>query len=474
MSGVKRTYVSVDQTAWAEAQRAAARLRDVRRDLPRMVEGVREQARRDAQAAIRPVEERARAAERQIAKLSARARRFERETQVRLARQRQDLAGLRTDTENAFAAQERQFRAAIQAERAARQKAVDELRADVDALRDERSRARDAAREWIADAEGLATLIRDTLASERFRPGRLAGLERDVATARQNVANGFGEAALTAAQRAYDGLSDLRYELEVSDREWHAARDAANEALLLVGRIAQEQAVQPVLDEDGRPMADVTLDVDHWSNGELAALRAEVETLLAEVRDDSPGVGPRAGREVATREVTTDELREIVEERAPELEARLADIVERAALNQLGSQLRVNVADVVVQTLVNNGFALADHTYAGEDDRNAFFARVTHPDGGVVVVDVSPAETAPACDLKILSYDEVGAENIRLARAEELAAALRARGLEAAAPRVDAAPPDESLHHDLDPVRYAPPATPARPVPLATPVARPR
>jgi hypothetical protein len=428
-----------------------------------VVAGVRAQARADAEAALRPVAARAEAAERQIARLSTQARQFEQETNNRLTAQARDLTTLRDQTNAAFAEQQRRFTAALTNERVAREKAVAALRADINTLTATRERALDTASEWITNAAILADLIRNTLPHERFTPGRLTVLERGLATAQANATAGLGEAALATAQDTYFQLSDLRAELTARDTEWRFLRDEARKAFLVLAAVIDQKAHQPALDADGTPMPDVDLDVDHWTNGQLTALRAEVTQHLTALETDEPT------SQSSTRPLTIDDLRDLGEQTAPTLETRLGALVEQASLAMLSSQYRVNIADIAIDALITNGFDLADHTYAGNDNRQAFYAHLQHPNGDTVVIDVTPdPTTGPAAnELRILSYDDLGNDEIRAARARQLAAALRNQGLTVTDPARGGTPPDETLRGGLEPVRLQQPT----PEPASAPTA---
>ncbi|SBW29073.1 hypothetical protein FDG2_6401 [Candidatus Protofrankia californiensis] len=296
MSGRKKTVVRIEESEWRRTQQAAARLRDVRADLPKVIEGVREQARRDAQQAAEAVRQRQRSAEQAIGRLSAQARELESEVNRRLGEQNAD-------------------------------------------------------------------------------------------------------------------------------------------------RVA--------VDAEGEELPDVPLDVDYWSHGALLWLRNEVTSTFDLAMDEASPP-------------STEAMRELVEQRVPAFEQRLAGILEEAGPSQLGSQLRANIADIVVQTMIDNGFSLADATYGGDDYRNAFFAKVEHSDGGEVVVDVSPSAVGPtACELKVLSFDrDSGSYEIRTARALELAAALREHGLDTGVPQPADGEPD-ARYRDIESIRRTAPGADA-------------
>src|SRR5262249_52967284 len=149
------------------------------------------------------------------------------------------------------------------------------------------------------------------------------------------------------------------------------------------------------------------LDVDHWSGGELTRLEHELAAARQQLADDAPPL-------------SLDRLQDIVQRQTPEFELRLSRVVETATMRQVASQVRVNLADIVVHTLDGvAGYELIDGSYAGEDQRGAFVAKLRHQNGNEIVVDVSPAaDDSGQAVLRLLSYDhDIGAEEDRLHRA---------------------------------------------------------
>ncbi len=227
------------------------------------------------------------------------------------------------------------------------------------------------------------------------------------------------------------------------DREWRAELLAARRALSRQLTLIEHDAELEVRDEDDRVLDDVRLDVDFWTDGALARLRGDVEAALAALGE---GELPM---DVAG-------LRDVVERRAPEFEERLLDLVEQARLEQLASQVRVNLADAVVETLDHRGgYVFVDGTYSGDDQRQAFFAKLVHQDGSEIVVDVSPeAPGSGGCVLRLLSYDRGHAsEEDRVDRARAIAVELRGQGLDVDEPEAEPGEPDPE-YRDLEAIRH--------------------
>ncbi|MEV7008577.1 hypothetical protein [Streptosporangium sp. NPDC051022] len=427
MSGVKR--ISVDQGEWARVQREAARFRDVRRDLPEMISRVRQQNQREIERAFGEVDRRQREVEQALEGLSDRAREFERATNRRLreqsARMREALRTtreeIRRETRELLAEQERALRSEL--------RRVDEGLA---ALRDDKARESEAARRTLADGRLMHDVIRDRLPHERFAPGRLADLEARLAAAQAHLDAGMGGPALAGAQEAYHRLRELRVEIELRDREWREALLDARDSLTTVRERIRASVRLPVFAEDGTALDDIELDVDFWSKGGLSRLGDELDAALNRVADDATPLD-------------LAELRKIAGEHAPAFAERLTGIVERADLALRSSQVRVNIADLVVRTLdEESGYSLEDSTYGGGDERNAFYAKLRHPNGSEIVVDVSPeSDDSADCALRLLSYEtDTASDDERSERAHVIADSLKSRGLKVETPVAERDEPD--------------------------------
>ncbi len=397
MSGKKR--ILVDETEWYRAQRAAQNLKQVRRDVPRLLEEVRRQTEADQARTRAQLEERARRTEEALSGLAAHTQRLERDTGRRLREQserlRQELRGtadrLERDTRTMLAEQRAALERELAAERDQRRRDIADLTGRVDKIVGDRDRAAAAARDWLADGATMADLIATTLPHERHAPGRLHRLRLDLDTARRNSDAGQYEAALALSQSAYLNLSELRLDIEHRELERRLAQDAATDALVLVETLITQNEIRPVVGPDGRPLPGVELDVDRWSEGEHEELRGQVAERLSRAREDA---------------TTADEQRELLAEAAV-LEERLGEVVDRAGMQLLASQLRVNLADSVAGTLSRiGGYELMDGVYEDEDERRSFHAVLEHANGNKIVVQVLPASEGETGQiLRVLSYD---------------------------------------------------------------------
>jgi hypothetical protein len=339
---------------------------------------------------------------------------------------------LKAETRQLLNEQEQRFDTALTTERAERQREVGTLRAEIQKDRDIRASVLDAARTAVGDARVLHDAIATSLPHDRFAPGKLARLTTRLALAEVSVASGTGETALAQAQELYLSLGELRAEVELKDAEWRAAHLTAVAAVTALAEQIAYNSVLTVTDEESGASAE--LDVDYWSGGELSAIRNEADQLSAEVNDeDDPP--------------TLAQLREISERSVVALNDRLSDVVAMARTRQWASQVRVNMASIVVETLeATTGYVWdGDATFAGDDQREAFYSKVRSPDESEIVVEVAPDDNGKSCVIRVMSYETGNPdESQRVARVHAIADSLREQGL-GGTPAAETDAPDPAL-----------------------------
>jgi hypothetical protein len=441
MSGVKR--ITVDEQQWGRAQQAAERLRQVNRDLPGMIEALRREQQAAADRVAARLTARQDSFDRALSGLSERAKRIEAQASQRLRAQAARLRQVNEDSERdrrearaAMEDQEQRFQRGLAREREAREGQVRELRDTVAALGADRDQAVALAAALAADARQVATAIAAELPHERYAPGRLAELTSRLGIAEDNLGARLGEAALVQAQEAYLQLSELRAEVELRDSEWQDAWLDADRAVTMLREQIRVNATPPALDETGTAIAGFTLDVDYWSEGELSRLEQTVAGIAATVADQD------AAASVA-------QLRHIVEHAAPDLDQALTGVVAQAQARQLASQVRANVAEIVVNALEDStGYTWEEGQaiYANGDQRRAFYSKLRHLDDSEIVIEVAPDGDGESCVLRIISYDAgVPDDEERVRRAHAVADVLREHGLQAGLPAADGQEADPRL-----------------------------
>ncbi|MFC5748408.1 hypothetical protein [Actinomadura rugatobispora] len=440
MSGAKR--ITVGEGEWRRAQRARQQLAQVQANLPTVLADERRRMERELNRVHSQVSARQDRVEGRLKKLSQHTKDLERRTDERLRAQARRLSEVRDEAHAAIAEQGRLLRAELDRESEARRREIKALDSRVGELRDESDRAAQAALATFQDAVTVHDVIRDELPHERFAPGRLDRLRVRLDVARANLESQAPGFALTQVQDVYLDLSELRAEVARLDQEWRAAQAVAVATLGAVAERVAANATRPVVDEEGRELDGGSLDVDFWTDGGLTELRAEIERLTGEAAaPDSP--------------CTVETLRAIVEERAPQYGERLDELVERASGRLFASQRRVNVAHQIATRLRANGYQVGTGpdrpTYAGEDFRDAFFAKLRHPDDSEIVVEVAPSGDEDMT-VRILSYENAPSDHERRERVRAVGDALRTDGLDVGEAVDEGGEPDRS-YRDLDRIR---------------------
>ena len=449
MSGKKQYHVDMSQWFRERVRRSMVDFL-----MPGVLESVGTQQNADVQRDLEALKDQQRRQAELLGSLSEQTRQREEAISAMLGQQmaeleerlRQESSNTRADLTKAIEAQERNWRAELKQEQETRWQQIAAVESDIGQLLDDKAAAQQAAARWLADAETGRKVITETIPDhERLAPGELAPAEQRLADASQNAQDGHYEAAIAAAQQAYRELSGLRAELTLRQRERTELRGQADGALRIVRELIHRSAHLPGSSID-ELAAEAEIDVDHWSDGELKRLTDQVAEVTAELDNEA-------------NPPTIERIREIISVQAPEFRERVEDVIDLAQRRVEASQLRVNLADLVMSVLEDRfAYEYNDAGYEKGDERAAFVARLDRIGGNSVVVELRPggADFTDA-QLDILSYDDTAESlEMRQARGEAIYRSLSEGHFATSAPR-DLGEPD--------PVRRALPALDKRSVP---------
>lgn len=450
MSGKKRIHV--DEREWLELQRKAKRLTKMNNELPKLAGEMRDRLEAEIARANEALNHRQAQITQLAGQLSEDNRRLREESDRRIRSHTLEVRNTldealktsRSETLRLLDDQTRAFRTQLDQERMARQRAAEAIRRRLDAQDEDLDAAKAQAERYLADSRATVEMI-ETLPHERFAPGQLDAALRRLGTA-DSIVDGQPVAGLAMAAAAYHELTDLSLQVHQAADDWQAARLSAYGAITTVLNRIDENATTDLLEDDGTVMRDARLDVVHWSVGDWSALRAEVLERLGRLTGDST--------------LTVEQLRAVVDADGPLYLSRLGEIVDEAALRQLASQRRVNVAETIVDRLEERtGYSLVDHTYRNGDEREAFYAKLEGINGNHIVIDVAP-DGGPlggySVSLLQYDYDETSETDLR-ARADEAYRALQGEGIAVDRPQTEAGAPDQTLL-DFEALRRPPEA----------------
>jgi hypothetical protein len=426
MSARHRYTVAVDQEEYTRLLQNNNRLRTIENDLPEALNQIRRQSRNELQQHLAPLERRQQQYEAGLNRMASEVREYERQTAQSFERQNREfrerlesMAGeLRSETHRLIAEQENRFNRTIEQERREREQQIQSVQQQVIALQADHVRKQEIAHVWLDSSKEILEFIRNNSRHERFAPGRLVQLESRLEQAHQNFQQGIPETALSQAQQSYSELSQLRLELDRLEREWQVWRSAALESVRVLLEEARVNRETKVNDAQGNEI-DTAVEVDWWTDGKLSELENRLQALIAEMQKENS-------------KLTTEDLKKIVEQQAPQLQEQLQKIVQEARIEVVSSQLRSNLANLIVQVLEEKGYSFQDATYEGNDQRQSVVAKVGYLDGSEVVVEVKPSDTGSGMNeinINSLDYQQRTESELRK-RSDELTEAVRANGLE--------------------------------------------
>lgn len=451
MSGEKFTTISnseLDRLLGADRS-----LRNVRRDLPNLLDNIRRQSSSDLQRMLDPLEARQQRYQEELQSVSSNIRELELQTAVRFRQQQimtrqaiQSMAGrLRRETHLLLIQQQLNFEIQLGEEKRARQAQFQELQAQIDELASDRQRRLDLAGSLVEGAQVIRNFITANYRHQDFAPDEMAKLDQLLVNAEDLLNQRVPDAAVLRGQEALDGFSELRLKLEASETEWHFWRAALLEGIIEQEAILSENRECRLVNLDGAE-TDHVLDVEHWSQGSLSSLEEELVQIKTRLQEGEAFIPIK-------------ELQDLVEVKLPELDEQLTTVVRNARINALSSQLRSQIAELAVLALLEQGYQPVDGVYDEEDNTQAYTVKVKDYEGSEVVVRV---DNLPGQDVKqelsVHSYDfEQRSEREREKRSEEIAAVLRQEGLGVGDFKSEAVP-DESLR-DFEALRRKKPLT---------------
>jgi hypothetical protein len=273
-----------------------------------------------------------------------------------------------------------------------------------------------AAQEWLETASQYLSALDELYDLDLRAPEEYAHLYAQIRQAEDNARQGFAEAAITNAQQVYLDASKLRMQLERRDQELAFYKNASQQQLQQLLALIEETEVCQAMDTSGQ-LLPVQINIDYWTSGNLGRLREEVLSLWDWTE--------------RCEETELLQLKEWLVGRFPGIKARLDDLIFQARWEAISSQLRINIADIAVQALEEQGFDLVDAGYSDQDQRGGYTARVLDYAGSQVQIYVEPLPgTGTGNELHIFSGDaEARTEHELVRRDGEISKALGAHGL---------------------------------------------
>lgn len=385
MSGYKRATITIGQEEYDRLRDAEIRLRTLPEASSREFNQIIQQSNSTMQDSLKKMQHRQAALDQVISGMGDYIRDLETATSKRLMEyqsaavvEAQQYAGNLWENVNRVLDQQAEtYNQQIKTVHQNLQNELAQYARRVRKVMDDQDQKRSLAFDWLDAAEQFSLFIDQEYDHEMLAPGRFERLTSQLDQARMNLEVGLSEAVIVTAQQLYSAFSDLRVELERTLSEWNVLLQTAWEAVSQLQAMAKASEQVQAVDLDGNELP-FDIPVDYWSQGRLGQLLAELNAVRTDLEDqDQP-----PSREVLERWLSID-LQIYYQ--------ALEDIVLDARVNALNSQLRINIADLVVRALQDQGYALENSDYESADQRKTYDALLSNLDGSEVIVKVAPS-----------------------------------------------------------------------------------
>jgi hypothetical protein len=312
---------------------------------------------------------------------------------------------------------ENQFSIVIEDERQARIEQFTGIESRIQVIENQVIKMRELGFSWIDAASKIIDFTKASYHHNFFAPGHINRLNQILDLSRNNIDQGAFEAALSLAQQGYLDVSQLRLELEYLETEWLLVQQAVLEGLRQLDASQESNRYVDAIDFEGKEL-EIILDVNAWTGGGLDTFRADLFEYYNYVIAGIPTVDTQGLERIADIDI-------------PILKQRLNDLVVKAQTTALSAQVRINIADLVVQALECQGFSLKDSQYLDNNLTKDYRANLHGLDGSEVEIIVAPIKgNSLQNDLAIISHDiEQRSEHELHQRAKEISDSLIKKGL---------------------------------------------
>lgn len=275
----------------------------------------------------------------------------------------------------------------------------------------------DTSIDWINNSIAVLEFIRNNYQVNEEYSDELGAYENQLNMAISNFNNHFFEASLSGAQQVCSFLTRLRLRLEKKEAEKMTITVAlTNQCNAILEKIQINQTCK-AMDIQGN-ILDQDLIVDAWVDGKLIALQSEVVEFITCLNSEDCSM-------------ENEELFYYLKYYVDEKNQQLEDLIRDARYYALNSQLRFNIAQQVMLSLVEQGFRPVEGGFSEDNFNGKYLARAINHDGGEVTIAIDPDEKIPLRnDINILSKDAaVLTEHELRQRSGEIRSSLLKNGL---------------------------------------------
>jgi|GEM_PF-3428169 len=424
MSGEKRTPIQILQDtlhhnsqqlydAKQQTQRLQEEIKNIRREnvsqLQQLSTQLEQRHKRQAKAILSLKSDMKEIAEEHSRQLGEQQRRVMEEMQALESRTDEKVENLRSWTQHRLEEQRRDHRRVAQQQ----QQDINRLKSDIEKINLREDYREQRARDYISDLDTLICAADVNLPYERYAPGRLDKIRRQLETARKQLADDFPAAVISTVQKAHFDLMDLEEEVLRKDMEFEVTyRTVADAIGGLLAAVRKNRQIR--LEDDA-----IHQEADYWTQGRYQVLENRIEDKKNYIQENKSSL---------TTEALTEYLDDL-EELTGQQEKLISEAVERI----ISSQLRAEMGDIIAEKLCQQGFDVkpGERGYADSDQRNAYMIKLQNVAGTEIVTVISPDEKTYQNMLSINTYGEdTQDDKARQQRNKDILSSLRQEGLQ--------------------------------------------
>jgi hypothetical protein len=245
---------------------------------------------------------------------------------------------------------------------------------------------------WLEAVNVLYQSIEHDPFIEIVSPGFLEESTESIRQAQANLAAGYAEAALVIGQNTYRAISQVKIRAQQERQQYQNLTFLLHKKLqLLEQEVLLNQSVH-AFDLQGNTLPN-EIAVDEWVEGNLSRLHQKIQAAQTLVE-----------KPVSIHQI--DKLKKAIKHIIPLWHKKLDDFVYQARAEAINSQLRMNIALMVVRSLSSQGYRLVQTQYNNEDMRAEYLAQLVDDEGSQVLIQVEAGGSQPeTAELNLFTQD---------------------------------------------------------------------
>lgn len=252
------------------------------------------------------------------------------------------------------------------------------LQAEIQGYGDREAARQQIAEDYIDQVEEQLFWHEQEFEWERYLPGALDEIKSDLEILNNTFTMGSFDACILFAQQIQQQLIKARMQLEKNESQWMLLSELMKQNLLNLYQAAKENRTVFPVDIHGRVLENSELiNVNYWSNNALKEYMDQLKSTMAYIEDENSSV-------------TCEDMEYWLNHKYAELKEELLDIVMEARLHVLDSQIRTNIANIVIATMQKQGYLLIDIEDTSNLVRQPLYAKMRNLLGDEVTINLVP------------------------------------------------------------------------------------